>query len=101
LLRSVARDDSGGLILINAAFVVRPRLCGNLHTKEEQAMAANVGTFDRIARVIVGIVLIAFALGYIAPGTTWSWVGWIGVVPLLTAALGTCPLYSVVGCSTK
>jgi len=64
-------------------------------------MAANVGTFDRIARVVVGIVLIAFALGYIAPGTTWSWVGWIGVVPLLTAALGTCPLYSVVGCSTK
>lgn len=64
-------------------------------------MAANVGTFDRIARVVVGIALIAFALGYIAPGTTWSWVGWIGVVPLLTALLGTCPLYSVVGCSTK
>ncbi len=64
-------------------------------------MTANVGTIDRIARVIIGIALIAFALGYIAPGTSWSWVGWIGVVPLLTAALGTCPAYSVVGCSTK
>jgi hypothetical protein len=45
-------------------------------------MTANVGTFDRIARVIIGIALIAFALGYIAPGTSWAWVGWIGVVPL-------------------
>ena len=64
-------------------------------------MTANVGTLDRIARVIIGIALIAFALGYIAPGTSWAWVGWIGVVPLLTAGLGTCPAYSVVGCSTK
>lgn len=64
-------------------------------------MSANVGMFDRLARIVLGIALIAFALGYIAPGTSWSWVGWIGVVPLLTAALGTCPLYSVVGSSTK
>lgn len=64
-------------------------------------MASNVGMFERLARVVVGIALIAFALGYIAPGTSWAWVGWIGVVPLLTGALGTCPLYSMVGCSTK
>ena len=64
-------------------------------------MTANVGTLDRIARVIIGIALIAFALGYIAPGTSWAWVGWIGVVPLLTAAFATCPAYSIVGCSTK
>jgi sulfite exporter TauE/SafE len=64
-------------------------------------MASNVGSFDRLARVVVGVALIAFALGYIAPGTSWAWVGWIGVVPLLTAAFGTCPLYSMVGCSTR
>jgi sulfite exporter TauE/SafE len=64
-------------------------------------MIANVGTFDRLARVVVGIALIAFALGYIAPGTSWSWVGWIGVLPILTALFGTCPAYSVLGCSTK
>ncbi|HWK96126.1 MAG TPA: DUF2892 domain-containing protein [Pseudolabrys sp.] len=64
-------------------------------------MTANVGTIDRIARVVVGIALIAFALGYIAPGTSWAWVGWIGVVPILTAVFGYCPAYSVVGCSTK
>jgi sulfite exporter TauE/SafE len=64
-------------------------------------MSVNVGTFDRIARVVIGLALIAFALGYIAPGTSWSWVGWIGVVPILTALFGTCPLYSVIGCSTR
>jgi len=64
-------------------------------------MTFNVGTYDRIARVVIGLALIAFALGLIAPGTDWNWVGWIGIVPILTAALGTCPLYSVVGCSTK
>jgi len=64
-------------------------------------MTANVGTFDRIARIVVGLALIAFALGYIAPGTSWSWVGWIGVVPILTALFGTCPAYSLFGMSTK
>jgi sulfite exporter TauE/SafE len=64
----------------------------------------NVGTFDRIARVIFGIALIAFALGYLAPGTEWNWVGWvgwIGVVPILTALFGTCPAYSLFGVSTQ
>ena len=64
-------------------------------------MTANMGTIDRVVRIVVGLALIAFALGYIAPGTNWSWVGWIGVVPILTALVGYCPAYSVVGCSTK
>ena len=63
-------------------------------------MYANVGTFDRVARLIVGVALIAFALGYIAPGTAWNWVGWIGVVPILTAIFSTCPAYSLFGWST-
>jgi len=56
---------------------------------------SNVGGIDRIARVILGLALIALAL----TGTIGAW-GWIGLVPLLTAALGTCPLYSVLGLST-
>lgn len=64
-------------------------------------MAVNVGTVDRIVRVVVGLLLIAFALGYIAPGTSWSWVGWIGIVPILTAIFSTCPAYSLLGLSTK
>ena len=64
-------------------------------------MTVNVGAFDRIARIIVGLALIAFALGLIAPGTGWNWVGWIGVVPILTALFGTCPAYTLLGMSTK
>ncbi len=64
-------------------------------------MSTNVGTLDRIARIVLGVALIAFALGYIAPGTSWSWVGWIGLVPILTAAFSTCPLYTPFGISTR
>ncbi len=55
----------------------------------------NVGGIDRILRIVVGLALIGMAL----TGMIGVW-GWIGVVPLLTAALGTCPLYSVLGFST-
>jgi len=64
-------------------------------------MSINVGMFDRFVRIVIGIALIAFALGFIAPGTGWAWVGWIGVVPILTAIFGICPLYSVLRMSTK
>jgi sulfite exporter TauE/SafE len=64
-------------------------------------MSANVGMIDRIARIAIGIALIAFALGYLAPGTGWNWVGWIGVMPILTALIGNCPAYSVFGVSTR
>ncbi len=63
-------------------------------------MTTNIGTIDRVLRIIAGIALIAFALGYIYPGTGWNWVGWIGVVPILTALLGNCPAYTLLGVST-
>ena len=56
---------------------------------------SNVGGIDRILRIVAGLVLIALTL----TGTIGVW-GWIGVVPLLTAAMGTCPLYTVLGFST-
>lgn len=55
----------------------------------------NVGTIDRIARVLIGLALIALTV----TSTIGVW-GWIGVVPLATAALGTCPLYTLIGVST-
>ncbi|MFY8039514.1 MAG: YgaP family membrane protein [Bosea sp. (in: a-proteobacteria)] len=63
-------------------------------------MITNVGTIDRILRLIAGVALIAFALGYIFPATGWNWVGWIGAVPILTAVFGTCPAYTILGLST-
>jgi len=58
-------------------------------------MSRNVGTVDRALRIIVGLVLIALA----ATGTVGAW-GYIGVVPLLTAFIGYCPAYSLIGLNT-
>ena len=55
----------------------------------------NVGTIDRLIRIVIGVALIGLTLS----GSIGVW-GWIGVVPLLTAALGSCPLYTVLGFST-
>ena len=63
-------------------------------------MTRNIGNIDRVVRVIVGFALIAFALRVGFPDTGWNWLGWIGVVPILTAAFGSCPLYSATGLST-
>jgi hypothetical protein len=63
-------------------------------------MSVNMGMVDRVARLIIGIVLIAWAIPvWFAPGQ-WNWIGWIGVVPIVTALFGNCPLYTVLGMST-
>jgi hypothetical protein len=58
-------------------------------------MKTNEGTIDRALRVIAGLVLIGLA----ATGTVGVW-GWIGIMPLLTGAIGICPAYSIFGIST-
>jgi hypothetical protein len=58
-------------------------------------MKANIGSIDKVVRIVAGLVLIALALMGI--GTPWTW---IGVVPLVTGLAGRCPLYSVFGLST-
>lgn len=58
-------------------------------------MKTNAGTLDRTLRILVGLALIALA----ATGVVGLW-GWIGMVPLLTGAIGNCPLYSLLGINT-
>jgi hypothetical protein len=48
-----------------------------------------------VLRIVVGLALIAMTL----TGTIGVW-GWIGLVPLATAAMGFCPLYTVLGFSS-
>ncbi|MES2977744.1 MAG: DUF2892 domain-containing protein [Pseudomonadota bacterium] len=58
-------------------------------------MKTNIGGIDRIVRVVAGLVLLGLALGsYIGP---W---GYVGLVPLATAAVGWCPLYTMLGIKT-
>lgn len=58
-------------------------------------MKTNEGTVDRVLRVGAGLVLIALA----ATGKVGAW-GYVGVVPLLTGAIGMCPLYAMLGIDT-
>jgi hypothetical protein len=62
---------------------------------KEIKMKVNEGTIDRVLRVIAGLVLVTLA----ATGTIGVW-GWIGVLPLVTGAVGFCPGYAIFGISS-
>jgi len=60
----------------------------------------NVGMIDRVIRILVGIALLAvFALNMVA--APWSYlVALVGLIVLVTGAIGTCALYSLIGMNT-
>ena len=58
-------------------------------------MTKNVGSIDRIIRVILGVALLVW--GYMAG----NWLGAIGIVPLFTALVGWCPAYLPFGIKTN
>jgi hypothetical protein len=74
-----------------------PRDTGaSLSTPEEfTVFKTNVGGIDRILRIVAGLALIALTLTC----AIGAW-GWIGLVPLATGALSSCPLYTVLGFNT-
>lgn len=59
-------------------------------------MKTNIGSIDRIVRILAGLGLIVWA--FLTGGPVWAW---IGVVPLATGLLGLCLLYSLLGISTR
>ena len=62
----------------------------------DKILPRNVGTTDRVLRVLFGLVLLS--LVFYGPHTAW---GWLGLVPLLTGLFGTCPIYALLGMSTN
>ena len=58
-------------------------------------MKINVGSIDRVLRIVVGLALIGATLA----GMIGVW-GWIGVVPLVTGTFKFCPAYAIFGMST-
>jgi hypothetical protein len=64
-------------------------------------MTRNVGTFDRVARGLVGIVALlgAFVLGWFSGWMVWA-AAVVAVILLVTATVGTCPLYRLIGVNT-
>ncbi|MDD5051815.1 MAG: DUF2892 domain-containing protein [Sulfuricurvum sp.] len=57
-------------------------------------MSCNTGKIDRILRVLAGIALIVWAI------MSGNIIGYIGVILIVTAAVGFCPLYKVLGINT-
>ena len=60
-------------------------------------MRNNVGTADRIIRVIVGLGMLS--LLFWVEGKERFW-GLLGLIPLLTGILGLCPFYALIGFKT-
>jgi hypothetical protein len=63
--------------------------------EKEDDMSANVGSLDRVLRIVLGLALLS--LVFIGPQTMW---GLVGLVPLGTALIGFCPAYALFGIRT-
>jgi hypothetical protein len=61
----------------------------------------NEANWDRIARVVVGIILLYLALAGVVAGVVGVILGILGAVLLVTGAVGFCPLYTLFKFSTK
>ncbi len=57
-------------------------------------MKPNVGMADKVVRLVVGAAIIAAGVYF------QSWWGAIGAVPILTALMGRCPPYALLGINT-
>lgn len=53
-------------------------------------MKKNIGSVDRILRVVVGVGLLSLTV--VGPKTLW---GLVGIIPLMTATFSFCPLYTI------
>jgi Protein of unknown function (DUF2892) len=62
-------------------------------------LTKNIGTVDRIIRIVIGVALLAWAIAGM-PFHAYSWIGYVGVVPLLTAFTSFCPIYRLFGANT-
>lgn len=61
-------------------------------------MTANVGTVDKVIRIVIGLVLLSLIF-FLDGGIRY--IGLIGLVPILTALFGYCPLYSLFKINTN
>jgi hypothetical protein len=64
-------------------------------------MKTNIGVIDRSLRLVIGALLVAWALPVGFPPMEYNWIGWIGVLPIVTALVGYCPLYGFLDLTTN
>ncbi|MGB7317941.1 MAG: DUF2892 domain-containing protein [Planktotalea sp.] len=61
-------------------------------------MTKNVGSIDRILRIVIGLALLAGF--FLNSDGSYRWLYLIGIVPLATGLMSSCPLYSIFGIKT-
>jgi len=61
----------------------------------EKILPRNEHKVERGLRVVAGLGLLAIA--FVGPKTPW---GFLGIIPLATGLIGSCPLYTLMGIST-
>jgi len=64
-------------------------------SEEEHIMKKNVGSMERVIRVVLGVVVLSLA--FVGPQSPWAY---LGIIPLATGLLGWCPPYALFGFST-
>jgi heme/copper-type cytochrome/quinol oxidase subunit 4 len=64
------------------------------------AMKNNMGSPDRIIRLIIGVILAILALAKIVTGAGAVVLGIIAIILILTGIIGFCPLYVFLKMST-
>ncbi|OYY74030.1 MAG: hypothetical protein B7Y40_06320 [Gammaproteobacteria bacterium 28-57-27] len=64
-------------------------------------MKTNVGFVDMFIRLFLGVTAIGMAVAGVFPAPWGMIIGIVGIVPIATALLKFCPLYTLLGISTK
>ncbi len=61
----------------------------------------NEAGWDRVGRVILGVLLLALGWAEIVTGSFGTFIKFFGFVPLVTGIVGWCPIYGLFGFSTR
>ena len=61
----------------------------------------NLSTLDRTVRIVLGALMLAAGYTGVVPGIWRSACEIFGWVPLVTGAIGWCPIYALLGFSTR
>ena len=62
----------------------------------------NIGMLDRIARIALGLILLAItSLAFIGPKNPLAYLGFLGVIPVIAGVSGYCPPYAMLGINTN
>jgi hypothetical protein len=61
-------------------------------------MQPNLGTLDRLVRVVLGVMLLGL---YGALPSPWRYLTLVGIILIATAMMSFCPVYQVLGLRTR